>query len=310
MFSWVAPFQSAAEGKKQRSALKASNNHSVFSPEEKKTLSCVWRLNIKCSPAVIDLFLFLPIMFPVYNLWFLQHEVEDAIFCLQPCFYALQKRPAVMHPPPLFSPSVHHCVSRLCTGRQLVQKQASCPPPQTQRWRNWAPSTLSSCSSTLNVSTDREAGGRAGRQPSQRLTPPPPPLPLPPTHTLIYTRSWFFISRGASRVSQCFSQACTSFVFLRLIYIHHVTTRERVWAERSENEWHGVQQCVRSARLSLRNLCVFAHRLQPEGKGRSEGIWCRWQSGSAQTRRGEGTECPALHHQVHFSNTPKHTVGH
>lgn len=173
-------------------------------------------------------------MFPVYNLWFLQHEVEDAIFCLQPCFYVLQKRPATMHPPPLFSPSVYHCVSRLCTGRQLVQKQASCPPPQTQRWRNWAPSTLSSYSSTLNVSTDREAGGRAGRQPSQRLT-PPPLLPLPPTHTLIYTRSWFFISRGASSVSQCFSQACTSFVFLRLIYIHHVTTRERVCAEWSEN---------------------------------------------------------------------------
>lgn len=46
----------------------------------------------------------------------------------------------------------------------------------------------------------RQAGGQAGRQLSQRLTPPPHThtLPLPPTHTLIYTCSWFLISRGGS----------------------------------------------------------------------------------------------------------------
>lgn len=142
----------------------------------------------------------------------------------------------------------------------------------------------------------RQGGGRAGGQAAfSALNTPPPPLPLPPTHTLIYTRSWFLISRGASSVPQCFSQACTSFVFLRLIYIHHVMTCERVWGE-----WNGdMEQYVRSARLSPCNLCVSAYRLQPEGKGRPEGIWCRWQSGSAQTRRGEGTEWPARHHQVH-----------
>ena len=43
------------------------------------------------------------------------------------------KRQATVHPPSLFSPSMSHCFSRLCTGRQLVQKQAPCPPPQTQR---------------------------------------------------------------------------------------------------------------------------------------------------------------------------------
>lgn len=164
---------------------------------------------------------------PVYNHWFLQHEMEDAIFCSQPGFYVLQKRRATVHPPSLFSPSIYHGFSRLCTGRQLVQKQAPCPPPQTQRWRNWAPSTSSSYSSTLNVSTDREAGGRAGGQAafSALSTPPPtptpPPLPFPPTHThnthtLIYTCSWFLISRGGCSLPHSVSKACTSFVFCGL----------------------------------------------------------------------------------------------
>lgn len=139
----------------------------------------------------------LTVMFAVYNLWFLQHEMEDAIFCLQPCFYVLQKRPATAHPPPLFSPSIYHCVSRLCTGRQWVQKQASCPPPQTQRWRNWAPSTLSSYSSTLNVSTDREAGGRAGGQAAfSALNTPPPHF-----HFHLHTHS-FTLAHGFSYLEE------------------------------------------------------------------------------------------------------------
>ncbi len=129
--------------------------------------------------------------------------LEDAIFRLQPCFYVFTKRQATVHPPSLFSLSVSHCLSCLCTGRQLVQKQAPCPPPQTQRWRNWALSTLSSYNSTLNVSTDRRAGGQAGRQAAfSALNSPPLHFHFPPTHTLIYTRSWFLISRGGCSLLQ------------------------------------------------------------------------------------------------------------
>lgn len=39
---------------------------------------------------------------------------------------------------------------------QLVQTQAPCPPPQTQRWRSWTQSTSSSFSSTSTVSTDSQ----------------------------------------------------------------------------------------------------------------------------------------------------------
>lgn len=71
------------------------------------------------------------------------------------------KKQASVHPPSLFSVFLSQYFSRMCTDRQLVQKQAPCPPPQNQRWRNWTLSTLSSYSSTLNVSTDSQAGEQA-----------------------------------------------------------------------------------------------------------------------------------------------------
>lgn len=129
---------------------------------------------------------------PVYNHGFLQSEMRDAIFCLQPRFYVLQRgRLACTHL--LFSLRLHLTVSLaacLFTGRQFVQKQAPCPPPQTQRWRNWTLSTLSSYNSTLNVSTDR----RAGRQLSQRLTPPS-------TSTSTHTHS-FTLAHGFSYLEE------------------------------------------------------------------------------------------------------------
>lgn len=123
-------------------------------------------------------------------------DEEDAISCLQPCFYVLQ-RSSLPFTHLLFSLRLHLTVSLACvyTGRQLVQKQASCPPPQTQRWRNWTLSTLSSFSSILNVSTDRQASRRL----LQRSTSPPRTHFHP--HTLIYPRSWFLISRGSSSLT-------------------------------------------------------------------------------------------------------------
>lgn len=120
--------------------------------------------------------------------------MEDAICCLQPCFYAPQ-RSCLLFTHLLFSLHLHLSVPLACTytGRQLVQKQAPCPPPQTQRWRNWTLSTLSSYNSTLNVSTDRRAGGQAA---SAALNIPPHTHFHP--HTLIYTRSWFLISGGGN----------------------------------------------------------------------------------------------------------------
>lgn len=133
--------------------------------------------------------------------------MEDAIFCLQPCFYVLQ-RSCLLFTHLLFSLRLHLTVSLACmyTGRQLVQKQAPCPPPQTQRWRNWTPSTSSSYNSTLNVSTDRQAGGRAA---SAALNIPPHTHFHP--HTLIYTRSWFLISGGGSN-------SLPRFFFFSLLY--------------------------------------------------------------------------------------------
>lgn len=160
---------------------------------------------------------------PVYNHGFLQSEMRDAIFCLQPCFYVLQRgRLACTHL--LFSLRLHLTVSLaacLFTGRQFVQKQAPCPPPQTQRWRNWTLSTLSSYNSTLNVSTDR----RAGRQLSQRLT-PPLHFHFHP-HTLIYTRSWFLISRGGSSLPHSlFLQIEHAYIY---IYIYCCTPDKSIF---------------------------------------------------------------------------------
>lgn len=59
----------------------------------------------------------------------------------------------------------------------------------------------------------RQAGGRAGRQLSQRLTPLPSTSTSTHTHTLIYTRSWFLISRGGSSQPQS--------VFLQIKHAHH-----------------------------------------------------------------------------------------
>lgn len=153
---------------------------------------------------------------PVYNHGFLQSEMRDAIFCLQPRFYVLQRgRLACTHL--LFSLRLHLTVSLaacLFTGRQFVQKQAPCPPPQTQRWRNWTLSTLSSYNSTLNVSTDR----RAGRQLSQRLT-PPLHFHFHP-HTLIYTRSWFLISRGGSSLPHSlFLQIEHAYIYIYIVVL-------------------------------------------------------------------------------------------
>lgn len=96
----------------------------------------------------------------VCNHWFFTARDGRCYLSLAAMLLCFTKRQPAVHPPSPFSPSVSHCFSRLCTGRQFVQKQAPCPPPQTQRWRNWAPSTLSSYSSTLNVSRDGEAGER------------------------------------------------------------------------------------------------------------------------------------------------------
>lgn len=150
-----------------------------------------------------------------------------------------------------------------------------------------------------------QTGRRAGGQLSQRLTPPPLHFHFHP-HTLIYTRSWLLISRGGSSLPV--SKACVSFVFLWLIYIHGVITYMVFQKCGLKMVTYSRAICEpRSTRVSLCNLCVFAPRLQLEGKGRDEGIWCRWQSGSAQTWRGEGTERPAVHHQVHFAKTLSHS---
>lgn len=123
--------------------------------------------------------------------------MQDAIFfCLQPCFCVLYSSRLICPHLLFFSPSISCSHSRLGTGRQLVQKQAPCPPPQTQRWRNWTLSTLSSYSSTSNVSTVRQAG----RQAAFSALNAPLHFHFHP-HTLIYTRSWFLISRRGSCLS-------------------------------------------------------------------------------------------------------------
>lgn len=123
------------------------------------------------------------LQFWISTLW----DEEDAISCLQPRFYVLQ-RSTLLFTHLLFSLRLRLTVSLACvyTGRQLVQKQASCPPPQTQRWRNWTLSTSSSFSSILNVSTDRQASRRLLR----RLT-------SLPAHTSTHTHS-FTLAQGFS----------------------------------------------------------------------------------------------------------------
>lgn len=153
-----------------------------------------------------------------------------------------------------------------------------------------------------------QTGGRAGRQLSQRLThcpPPPHPLPLPPTHThsLTLAHGFSYLEDVAVCHSLFFAnKACTSIVFFQIQNLDSsfiafqkcglkMLTKSRVICELPLME--------RSERVSPCNLCVFASRLQLEGERRAEGIWRRWQSGPAQTWRGEGTVCPAAHHQVH-----------
>lgn len=93
----------------------------------------------------------------------------------------------------LLSLCLHHTVSLACMykGRQLVQKQAPCPPPQTQRWRNWTLSTSSSSSSTLNVSIDKQAGSFCSAA-------HPSPHALPPTHSFTLAQMFLTSSRGSS----------------------------------------------------------------------------------------------------------------
>lgn len=119
-----------------------------------------------------------------------------------------KKQPSV-HPPSLFSTSLSHCFSRMCTDRQLVQKQAPCPPPQTQRWRNWTLSTLSSYSSTLNVSTDSQAGEQAAF--SALNTPPH-------FHFHLHTHS-FTLAHGFSYLQEV-AVCHILFLFLQIKHAH------------------------------------------------------------------------------------------
>lgn len=132
----------------------------IFSHEQCWLPFCVLLHPLSCF-CFTRLWMF-SVIFLVYNYGFFTMRDGRCYLLLAAMLLCFTKRQATVHPPSLFSRSTSLCFSRLCTGRQLVQKQAPCPPPQTQRWRNWAPSTSSSYSSTLNVSTDRQAGGQAG----------------------------------------------------------------------------------------------------------------------------------------------------
>lgn len=133
------------------------------------------------------------LILPVYNhgFFFLQREVEDVIFCLQPCLLCLTKRQATVHPPSLFSPSVPHSFLSLSLSpvhRQAVSAEAgTMSTPTNPEVKELSPVDFIQLQQYIECEY-RQAGGRAGRQLSQRLTSTTTTPPLhfhfhPHTHT-------------------------------------------------------------------------------------------------------------------------------
>lgn len=155
---------------------------------------------------------------PVYHHGFLPYEIEDTIFCLQPCFYSFTQKQANVHPLSLFlSVYIPLTVSLVCA--QAVRAEAgTMSTPTNPEVKELNPVDFIQLQQYIECEY-RQAGRRAGSF-SQRLTPPSPLSTSTSTHTytLIYTRSCFSYLEEVTVCHSLFfaNKAHTYSVFLRI----------------------------------------------------------------------------------------------